>query len=80
MRNDVTMLDTHALREGMDLLTASLGVTLPEVTKKRHIARLERESGAAVDQVSASQRIVTSLECRSLQYPETSILHAGTGK
>eukprot|EP00892_Ulva_mutabilis_P005707 jgi/Ulvmu1/3508/UM162_0015.1 len=39
----------------MELLTASLGVTLPEVTKKRHIARLERESGAAVDQTQVNE-------------------------
>lgn len=46
------MLDAQALREGMELLTASLGVTLPEVTKKRHLARLERDRGAVVDQVN----------------------------
>lgn len=55
------MLDARALREGIDVLTASLGVTLPEVTKKRHISRLERTSGAAVDQVFALQQIVTAL-------------------
>lgn len=53
------MLDTLALREGMDLLTASLGVTLPEVTKKRHLARLERESGSGVDQVGPLHVLVT---------------------
>lgn len=45
------MLDGKNLREGLDLLTAALGRNLPDSTKKRHLAKVEREYNAGVDQV-----------------------------